>query len=725
MAFTLALTCCVDPEKSGGAKHQHVEEMLLEIAGDSSFLENQYLSRSRSDHFLRQLKRSPSAALYLKTSFELLNSGRSKEAIQMLETLAEKLNNGVFAADAEFLHTMNTQLSITQLRKGEQDNCIKLHNGESCILPLEGDGIYSITESTAAALNSYLKILKEYPEDLKSIWLLNIAYMAMGWYPDSVPLVHLISPSAFASGYDIGRFENIGSGMPVATRGLAGGCCVEDFDNDGFMDIVVSSMDVNDPLRYYRNTGDGSFEDISQKAGLENQLGGLNILHADFDNNGYADILVLRGGWFKNGTGEHPNSLLRNNGDGTFTDVTVEAGLLSFNPTQTAVWADFNQDGWLDLFVGNETKPGDTVSYPCELYINQKDGTFIDKAGEAGVDHVGFVKGVSTGDVNNDGHPDLYLSVFGEANLLYQNDGEFFKGGCTFTNVTAFARVAQPLLSFPTWFWDYNNDGWEDIFVGTYDYKGAPDDIVREYLKLPVKKSAYSFLYKNNGDGTFTNVALEVGLDKVLYSMGCNFGDLDNDGYLDFYVGTGAPDLKYIFPNRMFRNDGGQRFQDVTTSGGFGHLQKGHGIAFCDLDNDGDQDVYEVLGGAYSGDVFQNALFENPGHGNNWLNLKLEGVRSNKSAIGARIKLIVEGGDGLREIHRTVSTGGSFGGTGLQVEVGLGKAEEVIRLEITWPTSGTIQSFKNVGANQFLLIVEDTDQMLQLDREAISFRKNP
>ena len=123
--------------------------------------------------------------------------------------------------------------------------------------------------------------------------------------------------------------------------------------------------------------------------------------------------------------------------------------------------------------------------------------------------------------------------------------------------------------------------------------------------------------------------------------MGCDFGDLDNDGWLDFYVGTGSPSLRSVMPNRMFRNAGGRFFEDVTTSGGFGHLQKGHGVAFGDFDNDGDQDIYAVLGGAYTGDVFQNVLFENPGHGNHWITLLLEGVQSNRAALGTRIRIQV------------------------------------------------------------------------------------
>ena len=134
--------------------------------------------------------------------------------------------------------------------------------------------------------------------------------------------------------------------------------------------------------------------------------------------------------------------------------------------------------------------------------------------------------------------------------------------------------------------------------------------------------------------------------------MGANFGDLDNDGFLDIYVGTGAPDLTTLLPNRMFRNAGGQFFQDVTTSGGFGHLQKGHGVSFGDLDNDGDQDIYEVIGGWFSGDTYQNVLFENPGHGNHWITISVEGTRTNRMALGARLRIRVAAPRGPRTIHR-------------------------------------------------------------------------
>jgi hypothetical protein len=196
------------------------------------------------------------------------------------------------------------------------------------------------------------------------------------------------------------------------------------------------------------------------------------------------------------------------------------------------------------------------------------------------------------------------------------------------------------------------------------------------------------------------------GLADVTLPMGANFGDLDNDGYLDFYLGTGYPYYEGLMPNVMYRNQGGNGLADVTTAGGFGHLQKGHGIAFADLDNDGDQDVYAQVGGAFAGDAAGNALFENPGFGNHWIKVKLIGVRSNRSAIGARLRVdIVEGGKS-RSIYRRVDTGGSFGASPFLREIGLGQAERIELLEVYWPTSDETQRFRDVAMDQRIEITE-------------------
>ncbi len=200
-------------------------------------------------------------------------------------------------------------------------------------------------------------------------------------------------------------------------------------------------------------------------------------------------------------------------------------------------------------------------------------------------------------------------------------------------------------------------------------------------------------------------------LDRVLLVMGANHGDLDSDGNPDIYLGTGAPDFRTLMPNRMFRNQGGATFQDVTTAGGFGHLQKGHGVAFADIDGDGDQDIYSVQGGWYTGDTFTNVLFENPGNDNHWLTLRLVGETSNRSAFGARIHVRARRGAFARSIHQRVDTGGSFGSTSLQAEIGLGRATAIERVEVRWPASGETQIFEAVELDRVYVIREGKDAL--------------
>src|SRR5215467_8374277 len=381
-------------------------------------------------------------------------------------------------------------------------------------------------------------------------------------------------------------------------------------------------------MQYFHNNGDGTFTEQAAKAGLADQLGALNIIQTDFNNDGCLDILMLRGGW------EVPQrkTLLKNNCDGTFTDVTATSGLAEHaTSTQAAVWVDINNDGLLDLFVGNENRPS-------QLFVNKGNGVFEDISHASGVDRIGFSKGVVAADYDNDGWPDLFVSNLNGPNFLYHNNHNN-----TFTEVAEEAGVQGPTRGFAAWFFDYDNDGWPDLFVTSYF--GSVEETARTYLGLPHKATTLK-LFKNLRNGKFRDVTAEVGLDKVFMPMGANFGDIDNDGFLDIYLGTGDPSYASLVPNVLLHNQGGKKFVDITASSGTGELHKGHGVAFADIDNDGDEDILTVIGGATPGDSHAFRLFENPGHGNDWVSLKLVGVKSNRSAIGAGIKLTVksEGG---------------------------------------------------------------------------------
>lgn len=659
------------------------------------------------------LPRDQQLLVRAQLGFQLLVNGQTEESLKALLVVRQNIGSLNLPEKHSFFTTLDELIALAHLRLAEQQNCIAHHSSESCIMPVQGDGIHKLKKGGLAARAEFANRLAKNPGDIRSVWLLNLTYMILGEYPDEVPTKWLIPPRAFESAYDIGRFGDVAARAGVDTVGLSGGVVVEDFDSDGLLDLMVSDWGSDKQLRLYVNVGDGSFKETTGDAGLTGEVGGLNLIQADYDNDGHVDVLVLRGAWLGD-DGQTPNSLLRNLGDGRFDDVTERVGLLSFCPTQTAAWGDYDLDGHIDLFIGNETFR--SKDYPCQLYHNNGDGTFTDVATEVGLAHLGRVKGVAWGDIDNDGYLDLYLSRFGESNVLLHNDGPGPDAGSwTFGNITAQANVAEPLGSFPTWFWDYDNDGWLDILVAPFsgfEFDGkALETVVHEYLGKKTTADRIH-LYRNNGDGTFTDVASNVGIDAPLLAMGANFGDLDNDGYLDCYFGTGDPHFGTLVPNRMFRNAGGLQFQDVTTSGGFGHIQKGHGVAFADLDCDGDQDIYCVMGGAFAGDVYQNVLFENPGHGNHWITLRLNGRTSNRSAIGARVRITVIDSSGRRNIYATVGSGGSFGASSLQQEIGLGDARQIERIRIEWPFPDSIQEFSGVPFNRSYEIREGDRELV-------------
>ncbi|MEJ1239361.1 CRTAC1 family protein [Chryseolinea sp. T2] len=279
----------------------------------------------------------------------------------------------------------------------------------------------------------------------------------------------------------------------------------------------------------------------------------------------------------------------------------------------------------------------------------------------------------------------------------------------TFEDVTHISGIDRDeARTFPGWFWDYDNDGWLDIFACDYSFdESLAADVAAEKLGIDNPEKNKMLLYHNNGDGTFKNVARKAGLNTFAFAMGSNFGDINNDGFLDIYLGTGNPLYESLIPNRMFLNIKGKSFADVTSSARVGHLQKGHGVSFADMDNDGDQDIYTDMGGAYPGDAYQNSFFLNPGQGNNhWIVLTLEGTEANRAAIGTRVKLTFRENGSQRSVYRDVNSGGSFGSSPHRREIGVGKATVVDEIEIKWHGSGHTQVLKNVRTNQFLRLVE-------------------
>ena len=217
--------------------------------------------------------------------------------------------------------------------------------------------------------------------------------MTIGGYPVDVPPLFLVPPSVFQSPITFPYFTNVAPPLGLNTFNMCGGVVVDDFDGDNYLDIFTTTWDTAESARWFRNNRDGTFVDRTVEAGLAGIHGGLNAVSADYDNDGHLDVLILRGAWLGS-SGQHPNSLLRNRGDGTFTDVTFESGLGDvYYPTQTAAWADYDSDGDLDLYIGNEDTPD--ITAPCQLFRNNGDGTFVDVADEAGVQDRLFAKGAT------------------------------------------------------------------------------------------------------------------------------------------------------------------------------------------------------------------------------------------------------------------------------------------------------------------------------------------
>jgi FG-GAP-like repeat/ASPIC and UnbV len=718
LTWMMATISCQD------SSHQQMINILAQLNKRNNSPRNPFTPEAKvviCDSFLTKIPGNNNNASVLATKAGLLiKTGKEQEAVNIYESLLKRAD--VMQADA-----MMPDMGIAYMRLGERSNCMLNHNGESCVFPIKDGGVHVLKTGSTRAIETYESVLKAHPDDLSSRWLLNIAFMTLGAYPQSVPKEFLIPGLDADTAFKVKPFKDMAADLGLDINGRAGGIIVDDFNNDGYLDIVTSAWGLDDAMHYFQNNKDGTFSDMTEHSGLKGITGGLNIQQTDYNNDGNTDIFVLRGAWHQQGFGNQPSSLLRNNGDGTFTDVTIPSGLLFYHPTQAAVWADFNNDGWLDVFIGAENAGGSDTSgvHTCMLYLNNHDGTFTNVAASAHCDITAFVKGVASADYNNDGWADIFVSTLDGKKHLLKNLG---KSGSNvdFEDVTDQSGIGKNTRgTFTTWFFDYNNDGWPDIMVADYQYRNNSLGYyaAAKALGKPEEGAGNIYLYRNNHDGTFTDATKEAGLDKVVYSMGANFGDIDNDGYPDMYFGTGNPDFRSLIPNKLFKNMGGKTFADVTISSRTGNLQKGHGVAFADFRNTGTQDIYIKMGGAYKGDSYTSSLYVNPGQSNNnFISLKLEGVKANRAAIGSRIKVSFTENGVKRSVYKDVNSGGSFGSSPLQQELGIGQAKMIDDIEIRWAGSNTIQHFKNVSPNQFLHITEGNNTAEVIHLKKLTFK---
>ena len=651
-----------------------------------------------------------------------LRLGRNEEALASFQAGYQRLQAVPREDWPQFAERLAFELGVAAMRKGESDNCVAHHTAESCLLPIEKGGVPADQAGSREAMRWFREAratTRDVEVALSAKWLLNIAAMTLGEYPDGLAPDERIPPEVYASEAEFPRFPDVAPALGLNRSDLAGGVVIEDLDGDGRLDVLTSTSNPSEALHFNHSRGDGTFEDRSEQANLAGLYGGLNMLAGDYDDDGWTDVLVLRGAWLAGERGQIPKSLLQNRG-GSFLDVTERAGLNGAHyPSQAAGFADYDLDGDLDLYVGSEAMV--EAQFPGLLYQNQGDGTFHEVGTAAGVENLRFCKGVTWGDYDADRYPDLYLSNQGSKNRLFKNrrDG-------TFKDVAEFLGVAFPKNSFATWFWDFDNDGVLDLYVTSYEFVDPTSSlrigpVVAGYLGLPYGEAPC--LYRGDGRGGFTEVAHERNLARVTLPMGANFGDLDNDGFLELYLGTGYPAYDGLVPNVLYWNRGGERFLDVSSAAGVGHLQKGHGVAFADLDDDGDQDLFEQLGGAFPGDGFGDVLFENPGFGNHWLKVRLVGVDSNRSAFGARLHAELDQGGTRRHVWRWVGTGGSFGVNPLVQHLGLGQATRIAKLTVHWPKTGQEQVFEDLPVDASLEIAEGARDYRVVTQPPFSFAR--
>lgn len=553
-----------------------------------------------------------------------------------------------------------------------------------------------------------------------------------------------------------------------------GGISVVDYDNDGFYDLFIPD---GVSSRLFRNLQDGTFEDVTDKSGLGGLDGVSVATFADYDNDGLKDLFVSR--TFR------PNQLFHNNGDGTFTDVTRESGIGEDSCTTVAGWADYDNDGFLDLYVGRYLDPRRAIpttfyarnGEPNQLYHNNGNGTFTNVTRHAGVGDKGLCLGVAWGDFNDDGLPDLYVvNDFGRK-TLYQNNGDG-----TFADVTVKSNALAYGAGMSASFVDYDNDGKFDYYVthirsehswyaeaptvrrymlkcltqGTWKtdvplyfeiFKQSGRDFVRVFQQM----ASGNTLLRNRGDGKFEDVSARANANPPGWFWGASFADFDNDGWQDLYIANGwvyndkGTEIEleflnnvvtnqktyktglYFDPkhfgrnswhgwerNRYLRNNGDGTFTELGRATGTDLLTNSRGVAVADFWNRGVMDI------AVSASTDRHALLRNEiGKRRNWLQVELVGRHSNRDAVGARVTLYV----GKQKQSREVVLGDGYGSqNSMRQHFGLDHHHEADKLTVRWPTSGIVQTFKNIAANQIVEITEGNDALMTKNYPTVAER---
>jgi tetratricopeptide (TPR) repeat protein len=536
-----------------------------------------------------------------------------------------------------------------------------------------------------AALSHENRALDVNPRNAPARFWAWLAAQRLGGYPEWVAASNRMQMQTGHAKAGV-EYEEISARVGLDKTSGGRGIAVFDYDNDGRLDVAIACA--HGGLSLYRNNGDGSFTDVSVESGLYHGTNGFGIAAGDYLNTGYPGLAVCRAGFF-GGMVE----LWRNNGDGTFTDVSLESGVSSWGPSFTCSWCDYDLDGRLELFVCTNIAGLFDRRTPHKLFHNNGDGTFTEVAAQAGIVSRWPAIGHTWGDYNNDGFPDLFLSnAIGEPQLFRNN------GDGTFTDVTSESGLGLPVMAFNAQFCDIDNDGWLDIIQYTW---GPHEDTVHSMQTGGTAPDGHpTRVYRNNRDGSFSLIGRELGLTECWGSMSGNAADLNNDGYLDIALGNGGPLMDRIEPLVLYESDGKQ-FRNVTFSAGLPATGKGHGVNCADLFGDGRMIILSATGGAFPGDLLTTAVFAPKQRPGNYLAVLLTGTKSNRAAIGSRLKLVAGG----REQYRVINNGSNFGCLPPQQHFGLGRLTAVDQLEVWWP-SGLREVFEHLPVNTRVRITE-------------------
>jgi hypothetical protein len=601
----------------------------------------------------------------------------------------------------ELMQTINPKHSkklkvlygITYFHAAEMIECIQ--NKSPCLYPPENEAGQKSKKHYLIAQKYFKAYLDNNPNDLHIKFLYNITTRMLGEKVNH----HLIKNEIFGKKKVSKQFTNISKELGLYDQQTSsGGVIIDDFNGDNYMDIVISSS--NRTIYYEYSKINKCYKDKSKSSKLSNAINAYNVTQIDFDNDGDLDLYFHQGGWKKpNIDKNYFNILMENNGKGTFEDTTKKRGLRDSNNTNVAsVWADFNRDGKIDLFVCNELQDPD-------LFINLGK-KFKNIIKSSGIKNKDTCKGASWGDINGDDWPDLVISNYKSPNKIYINQKD-----STF-KIASYPKVQKkPFPSFPTWFFDYNNDGYEDLFISSHE--SNPSRFIDSLYGKTIEKMSQR-LYRNDGDGSLKDVTKELGLNISPMAMGASYGDINNSGYLDILLGTGSGTYSSVVPNLTYLNKDGKFFEAATSTLGLGFRGKGHSINVTDIDNDGDKDILFSFGGMDS--LFDHQypqLMLNNGNTNNWITLLLEGTKSNRSALGAKIQVIAVKNGVENSYYQKITHGSSYGSQSFRSEIGLSSSKQIKNIIIKWP-SGSVQKLGRLKINNFYKVKENKKDVTKL-----------